>query len=182
MTTFGVKADLLKPPPNESGGYRAALNEDLKKFDKLSQSYTNQNWRLSSFGRAAFPKLTVRDSANQRFLLDYLWIKLLAFLPEGDEAASGAIADGYEKRSGNHACRTADLVIFVDLARLHEEEADQRGVLPLLYIVATGLPVTTAATASSLRPHAKTSSGKRSRTPTSDAKRHSFPGYKGIEC
>ena len=124
MTAFGVKADLPKPPPNESGGYRAALNEDLKEFDKLSQSYKNQNWRSSSFGRAAFPKFTVRDSANQRMLPDYSRIKLLAFLPEGGEAASGAIADGY----------------------------------------------------------AKTSSGKCSRTQTSDAKRHFFSGHKGIEC
>ena len=43
MTAFAVKADLLKPPPNASGGYRAVLNEDLKKFDKLSQSYRHHN-------------------------------------------------------------------------------------------------------------------------------------------
>ena len=48
------------------------------------------------------------------------------------------------------------MVILDDLARLHEEEADQRWVLPLLYIVARGLPVTTAATASSLRGHMRT--------------------------
>ena len=81
---------------------------------------------MSSFGHAAFPKFTVRDSTKQQMLPDYSWMKLLAFLPEGDEAASGAIADGYEKRSGTHACRTADLVILDDSASLHEEEAYQR--------------------------------------------------------
>ena len=50
-----------------------------------------------------------------------------------DEAASSAIAAGYENISGIHACRTADMVILDDLARLHEEKADQGSVFPLLY-------------------------------------------------
>ena len=96
-------------------------------------------------------------------------------MPEEDEAASGAIADGYEQISGIHACMTADLVILDDLARLHEEEADQRWVLLLLYIVARGLPVTTAATASSLRGHMR-------KLPVASVREHVPQMKRQIEC
>ena len=182
-TAFGVRADLFKPPLDEACGDSAMWNEGLEKFDKLSKSYKVLNNRLSKFGRAAFPKFTVRDSAKQRMLPDYSRITLLAFLPKHDEAASGAISAGYETRTGTHACKTADMVILDEFDRLHEEKADQAWVLHLLYIVARGLPVTTAAVALSLRGDMRknTSSDKRSRTRTSDAKTDSFLSHKGIE-
>ena len=64
-TAFGMKADVFKPPSDEARGCSAAWIEGSKKFDKLSQSYEVQNYKLSRFGRAAFPKLTMRDSAKQ---------------------------------------------------------------------------------------------------------------------
>lgn len=78
-------------------------------------------------------------------------LNLWRILPEHDSAACGAIAVGCEGRSGVHACKTARTVILDDLARLHADKADLAWVLPMLYIVARGRPVTTAAIALSLQ-------------------------------
>ena len=149
---------------------------------------------MCRLGRAGFHKFVVRDSAKQGLLTDYSHTTLLAFLPKHDETASGAIAAGYETRRGTHACKTAEMVILDEFARLHAENADQAWVLHLLYIVARGLPVTTAAVALSLRGrHAKRSNVIHSRTRTSDAQTDTFPkalhhefpaltgGIKGVE-
>ena len=162
---------MFKPPLDDSED----LNDDLKKFEKLSKSYKIQNNKMCRLGRAGFPKFVVRDSAKQGLLTDYSHITLLAFLPKHDEAASGAIAAGYETRRGTHACKTAEMVILDEFARLHAENADQAWVLHLLYIVARGLPVTTAAMALSWR-------GDMQKIPMSYVREHVLLMHRQIFC
>ena len=89
----------------------------------------------------------------------------MTYLPEHDSAACGAIAPGYEKRSGIHACKTAHMVVLDDLTSLHTDKADLSWVLALLYIVARGLPVTTAQVALSLQ-------GDMKRIPVTSVREH----------
>ena len=102
---------------------------------------------MCRLGRGGLPKFVARESTKKGRLPDYSRITLLAFLPTHDEAASGAIATGYETKRGTHACREAEMVILDEMDRLYAEQADPKWVLHLLYIVARGLPVTTAAVA-----------------------------------
>ena len=148
---YGVNADFFKPPPGEVRGNCAAWSEGLQKFHKLSQAYSIRNRLLAKFSRSAFPKFKLRESTNQRHPPDYSYVRLLVYLPEYNSAASGAMAAGYETRSGLHACRSAHMVIVDDLARLHSDKADLEWVLHVLYIIARGLPFTTAACALSVK-------------------------------
>ena len=109
-----------------------------------------QNRLLAEHGRAAFPKLKLRQSTNHRNPPSYSYVRLLAYLPEYNSAACGAMAAGYQTTSGFHACRTAHMVIVDDLERLHSDKADLEWVLHMSYIVARGLPLTTAAGALSV--------------------------------
>ena len=147
MTNFGVTADFFTAP----AGDHAAWTVGLKNFHKLTQAYRSKNRMLGRFNRGAFPAFKLRASTDPRQPPDYSRIRILAYLPTHDEAASGAIAAGYEKRHGLHACKTAHMVIVDDLARLHSDRAELEWVLHMLYIVARGLPLTTWATARALR-------------------------------
>ena len=150
MTEYGVTADFFKPPAGIVRDNSAAWSEGLKKFHRLSQAYKIKNRLLSRFGRRAFPAVPLCESTKQCNPLDYSYIRLLVYLPAYNEAACGALAAGYESRRGLHACKTAHIVIIDELARLHSDHADVAWVLPLLYIVARGLPLTTCAVAKSV--------------------------------
>ena len=126
------------------------MERGLAEVPQIVASLQIKNRLLSRFSRSAFPKFQLRESTTQRTPPDYSYIRLLAYLPEHNEAACGALAAGYETRSGLHACRTAHIVIVDDLARLHSDHADLEWVLHVLYIVARSLPLTTSAVALSV--------------------------------
>ena len=156
MTAYGVTADFFKPSPEEVRGNCVAWSEGLKEFDKLTKAYKVKNVMFGKFGRSAFPKFKVLASTKQRNPPDYSHIRLLAYLPAYNSAACGAMAAGYETRSGLHACRTAHMAIVDDLGRFHSDEADVEWVMHVLYIVARGIPITTAAGALSANGEMKT--------------------------
>ena len=54
-------------------------------------------------------------------------------------------------RHGHHACKSVDMVVVDDLARVHSDEFDLGWVLHLLYVVARGLPLTTFSCAYALK-------------------------------
>ena len=147
-TAYGVSADFLKKPCGEV----IHLGEEWQKFDSLTKDYRIKNRMFGNFARSAFPKFKLRQSTNDDHIRpDYSAARLLVYVPTYSSAACGALAAGYETRAGHHACRFAHVVIVDDLARLHSSDhADLEWVLHLLYIVARGLPVTTAACASSV--------------------------------
>ena len=149
-TAYGVSADFFKKPCGEVQENCAEWGGALQKFSTLTKAYSIRNRMLGQFARAAFPKFKLRQSTNQHSLPDLSGARLLVYVPEYNSAACGAQAAGYETRAGHHACRTAHVVIVDDMARLHSDHADLEWVLHLLYIVARGLPVTTAACASSV--------------------------------
>ena len=146
-TEYGVTADFFKPPAGQVRGNSAAWSEGLQKFHRMSQAYKVKNRLLSTFNRSAFPPFKLRGSTKQRQPPEYSYIRLLVYLPPHNGAACGALAAGYEKRSGLHACKNAHIVIVDDLARLHSDHAELEWALHMLYIVARGLPVTTFASA-----------------------------------
>ena len=149
-TAYGVSADFFKKPCGEVKENCAEWGAALQKFSTLTKAYSIRNRMLGQFARAVFPKFKLRQSTNQRIPPDYSGVRLLVYVPTYNSAACGALAAGYEIRAGHNACRTAHVVIVDDLTRLHSDHADLDWVLHLLYIVARGLPVTTAACASSV--------------------------------
>ena len=142
MTAYGVRADFFKKPLEESQDVDQAWSDGLKKFDTLTKAYSIRN-RFLRTGREAFPKFRLRASAPAREPTDHSNLRVLAYIPAHDAAACGAVAVGYESRSGYHACRTADMVIVDELDRFHADEVHVGWIIHLLYIVARGLSVTT---------------------------------------
>jgi hypothetical protein len=142
MTAYGVRVDFFKKPLEESQDVDQAWSDGLKKFDTLTKAYSIRN-RFLRTGREAFPKFRLRASAPAREPTDHSNLRVLAYIPAHDAAACGAVAVGYESRSGYHACRTADMVIVDELDRFHADEVHVGWIIHLLYIVARGLSVTT---------------------------------------
>ena len=114
------------------------MERGLAEVPQIDTSVQNQS---------AFPTFKLRESTKQRQPPDYSYIRLLAYLPTHNEAACGAVAAGYETRSGLHASKTAHIAIVDNLARLHSDHADLEWILHVMYIVARGLPLTTFASA-----------------------------------
>ena len=150
QTAFGVKAGVLdmdKRPLDPACANRAPLDDcvNLKKFEKQSKDYKALNERMCKAGRDGIPVFRASNSTKPATLLDFVHITKLAYLPQHDAAANGPIAAGYTQSLGLHACKTAEMVIVDKWERLHEEYASPAWVIHLCYIVARGLPVTTAA-------------------------------------
>ena len=146
QTAFGVTADFFKAERGDISN-PSQWSEGLQKFHRLSQAYKLKNRLMSKFSRSGFPAFKLRNSTNQRQPPDMSDVRLVTYLPTFDEAACGALAAGYERRSGFHAAKNADIVIVDDLARLHSHCASLEWVVPMTYIVARVLPVTTFASA-----------------------------------
>ena len=149
-TSFGVTADFFQQSAPASDGADEAWELGLKKFQNLTKVYAIRN-RMMQKGREGFQKVVPRHSTKALVRTSFSSIRLLAYLPCLDTAARGAVPDGYEIRSGTHACKTADFVVLDELERLHTEHADLAWVIHLLYIVARGLPLTTLKCALALK-------------------------------
>jgi hypothetical protein len=154
-TSYGVPATFFKAPADEKNEDTPAWNDALAKFHTASAKKNAQNL-LGRKGRQSFPKwqqrLAFKVNAGAR---DFFSVSRLAYLPAGVRAACGAVPCGYSEVEGRHGCLRADMIVVDSLQRFHTAHADEAFLLHMLYIVARGLPVTTATCALKVQGHVR---------------------------
>ena len=145
-TDYGVSAGFLVEAASKKKEDTLVFNAALKKFhsDTLRKRV---RLRMDRVGRSAFPKWkplnACAKAAEPRNYLSR--IRNLAFLPTREATACGVVPSGYSEASGEHKCRSADLVIVDSLERLHSAVGELEWVTHLFHVVARGLPLTTGA-------------------------------------
>ena len=148
-TRYGVANSFFCEPTGERNERTIVWNHKLQRFSTLSKKKKQQN-ELMRCGRSSFPKWTARSGFLQNAPLPY--IGKIAFMPAIPTAACGAVPEsryaemGYTIQRGLHGCRTATILIVDTLERLHEPACpSQDWVIAVVYMVAKGIPITTAA-------------------------------------
>ena len=94
--------------------------------------------KLTHRGKRLFPAFKPRPAQAEK-LSGLPRINRVSYVPDrnGDTVPACTVA------SGTHRCRGADLVIIDDFLRLTQSTSDEEQAVHLLYILGTGIPVTT---------------------------------------
>ena len=148
-TRYGVDSTFFCSHRGEQKHKTRVWNKRLQRFSDLTRSKKSTNELLGKFGRTAFP----RWKAICGFKSDKAWpvFGRIAFMPPHDTAACGAVSEarytemGYTILRGMHSSRLASIFIIDSLESLHGSCPSKDWVICAVYIVAKGIPVTTAA-------------------------------------
>ena len=151
-TPYGVSTLFFGAPIGERKDKTSVWNKRLQHFSDLTRNKKAENQRCGKFGRSAFPRWKGRYGCSQKPVAIPV-MRRLAMMPPYDAAASGAVLEtkyvemGYQIENGTHSCRNASLLIIDSLERFHGPCPSQEWIICAVYMVAKGIPLTTAACA-----------------------------------
>ena len=167
MTAYGVRNDFFKRPQFERNEKTSAWNTKLGKFTQKTWK-TSIVKRVERHGRYSHPKWVSRcahSDALHNFDAQYVCRVAVWNAREQSITVAGGGGHDYPGGSGEHGCKSADILVLDSLEVLHASTLPEKLMVGIIYVVFRGLPVTTAATA-------KRCEGKLQRLAKSDVVEH----------